>query len=119
MRPDLEKRFLKVAHNLDRLEQLRNLVEDIEQTSPRSLIASAAVAGAEFLAAATGHTDDVAVIHRVYEEIFAAIESSDAVNEMFSANKIASAEKADRCAQAVSYLQRLRRNLSRMGGEHA
>jgi deoxyribose-phosphate aldolase len=64
MRPDLERRFLKVAHNLDRLEQLRNLVEDVEQTSPRSLIASAAVAGAEFIAAATGYSDDAATIHR-------------------------------------------------------
>jgi hypothetical protein len=119
MRPDLEQRFLKVAHNLDRLEQLRNLVGDIEQTSPRSLIASAAVAGAEFLASATGYGNDTSVIHRAYEEIFAALENSEAVNEMFVWNKVAAADRPAHCVQAVSHLQRFRRSLSSMGGENA
>lgn len=119
MRPDLEKRFLRVAHNLDRLEQVRNMVGDIEQTSPRSLIASAAVAGAEFIAAATGYSKDSAVIHRAYEEIFAAIEHSEAVNEMFVCNKVASANQEEHCVRAVSHLLHFRRRLSCLGGEHA
>jgi hypothetical protein len=115
MRPDLQERFMKVAHNLDRLEQIRNLVEDHEGTSPRSLIASAAVAGAEFLAAATGHSQDSAAIHRAYEEIFAAIENSESVTEMLTWNKVASADRADRCSAVVSNLQRFRRRLATMG----
>jgi len=110
---------MAVAQNLDRLEQIRGLVEDRENTSPRSLIASAAVAGAEFLAAATGHRDDSAVIHRAYEEIFAALEGSEAINEMFTADKLASTERTARCSSAVSRLQQFRRKLAAMGGEDA
>lgn len=119
MRPDLQTRFMAVAANLDRLEQVRNLVEDRENTSPRSLIASAAVAGAEFLAVATGHKNDSATIHRAYEEIFAALENSEAVNEMMASNKVAAADRGPLCSSAVNRLQQFRRKLAAMGGEDA
>lgn len=115
MKPQLEERFLRVARNLDRIEQMRNLVEDREQVSPRSLIASAAVASAEFLAAVTGQGHDVALIHRAYEEVFAALEQSEAVTELFSAPvKTASAH-----ANALSYLQKFRLSLASIGDENA
>lgn len=119
MRPDLQDRFIKVAHNLDRLEHIRNIVDDKDQVSPRSLIASAAVAGAEFLAAANGHAGNVALIHRAYEEIFAALENSEAVNEMILENKVASVDRPSLCGPALSHLQAFRVSLASMGDENA
>lgn len=113
MKPELQARFIQVAHNLDKLDQMQNLIDDEANTSPRSLIASAAVSGAEFLAAATGHEGDPAVIHRAYEEIFAAIEHSAAINEMLTVTKTASADHTERCASALSSLQQFRRSMSR------
>jgi len=114
MRPELQERFLRVAHSLDRLDRLHNLVADAQQTSPRALIASAAVAGAEFLAAASGNSNDPGAIHRAYEEIFAAMEISPAVNEMLTG--VRKAETGHTRAQAaLTLLQTFRRNLS--GGD--
>lgn len=107
MRPDLQERFLRIAHNLDRLDRLNNLVMDSQHTSPRSLIASAAVAGAEFLAAASGHSGDPGIIHRAYEEIFASLEGSEAVAEMFS-RKV----EASMCASALTHVQNFRLRLA-------
>lgn len=106
MRPDLQERFLRVAHNLDRLDRLSSLVSDAQHTSPRSLIASAAVAGAEFLAAASGHSGDPGVIHRAYEEIFASLENSEAVTEMLSGKITVKAS-----AEALDQVKRFRHKL--------
>jgi hypothetical protein len=119
MTPELQERFIQVAHNLDKLDQMQNLIDDETNTSPRSLIASAAVAGAEFLASATGHEGDPAIIHRAYEEIFAAIENSAAINEMLTVTKTASVEHSERCAAAISSLQGFRRSIAGQGGEDA
>lgn len=107
MRPDLQERFLKVASKLDRLDRLSGMIDDRQHTSPRSLIASAAVAGAEFLAAAAGRSDDPGVIHRAYEEIFASLEKSEAIAEMFS-KKV----EINASTQAVTYIQAFRLKLA-------
>jgi microcompartment protein CcmL/EutN len=97
------------------MEQMRSLVDDRDQVSPRSLIASAAIASAEFLAAATGQSQDVAVIHRAYEEVFAALEQSDAITELFNTDVRVAATHSD----ALTHLQKFRLSLASIGGENA
>lgn len=115
MRPELQARFLRVSHNLERLEQVRNLVDDRDEVSPRSLVASAAFASAEFLAAAMGSSEDVSVVHRAYEEIFAALENSGAINELLAQAKTASASRENASLVALRELRAFRLRLA--GGD--
>lgn len=106
MRSDLQERFLKVAQKLERLDRLSGLVANAQHTSPRSLVASAAVAGAEFLAAASGNSGDPGIIHRAYEEIFASLENSEAIAEMLSGKITVKASK-----EALNHVKRFRYKL--------
>lgn len=114
MRPELQERFLRVAHRLERLDRLHAVVSNAQQTSPRALIASAAVASAEFLAAATGNEKDAGAIHRAYEEIFSALESSEAIREMLSGSTRLAELQNFRSESALAKLQSFRNQM--LGG---
>lgn len=118
MRPDLQKRMLAVSDNMDRLEQIASIVQVKDGTAPRSMIASAAIAGAEFIAAATGHQEDTAVLYRAYEEIVAALEGSEAIHEMIVRNKVSKENRESAVRTASSHLQRFRALLASLGDNH-
>ena len=111
MSPELQERFLRVAQRLERLDRLHTAVSNAQNTSARALIASASVASAEFLAAATGHGDDVGIIHRAYEEVFAALETSAAVRELFANTSRVAELQNDKASQALARLQEFRLQL--------
>lgn len=90
MRPDIQERLIRVGRNMDRLAHIERIYKDAEGENPREVVANAAVVAAEIVAAYTGNLEDVGAIHRAYEEIFSALESSPAVQEMFSWAKTAS-----------------------------
>jgi len=115
MRPDLQKRFLKVSDNLDRLEHIASILEISDGTSPRSLVASAAIVGAEFIAAATGHQNDSAVIYRAYEEIVASLDSSPSIHEMLTNNKVRKNKRAEVVRTASAHIQRFRSLIASLG----
>lgn len=113
MRPDLQKRFLKVSDNLDRLEHIASILQQSDGTHPRALVASAAIAGAEFLAAVTGQSQDTGLIYRAYEEVVAALESSPAINEMLTRKNRPIREASARVAS--THLMRFRALLASVG----
>lgn len=105
MRPDLQRRFLKVGRNIDRMDRLRSFLEDRTETSPRSLLATAALGVVEVIAAAGSSSEDESALHRAYEEVFAALTESEAVTELLSGQKVASFGVSER---ALSLLKGLR-----------
>ena len=93
MRQDLYDRLIKVSRRVERLNQVKHLVAQTQGTSPQGHVASACLAAAEFLAAVTGNSGDTGLVHRVYEEVFAAVENSAAADELFRNDRVASFSK--------------------------
>ena len=111
MREDLKDRLLDVTKRVEKLHQLRHMVAQAEGTSPRGHVASACLAAAEFLAAVTGNAGDTGLVHRAYEEIFAAVEDSEAIDEMFRWDRVASYEAPEYHGRLTALLQNFRLGL--------
>ena len=112
MRPDLQKRLVRVSRSIDRLTQVRHIAEETEGTDLRRHLAAAAVAAAEYVAAVTGNEEEVGVVHRAYEEILAAIEGSPAVEEMIRWSKVSEHRAASVHGHANDTLKQFRLRLA-------
>lgn len=88
MTPELEERLLRVSRTIDKLAHVRHIMEHAEGTGARGHVASAAVAAAEYIAASTGNEDEAGLIHRAYEEVLAALETSPAIDEMLQYSRV-------------------------------
>lgn len=108
MTPKLQARVMRAVKGLERLDGLRSLIDNHDEVGARSLVASMSMAGAEFLAKCAGCQDDTSRVYRAYEEIFAALENSEAVCEMLREHKVASAERFSHVKRATSLLRRFR-----------
>lgn len=108
MSPELEQRLIRVSRAVDKLAQIRHMVEQHEGTDARGHVASAAVAAAEYMAAVTGNEDEAGLIHRAYEEILAAIERSPAIEEMLQWSRVAQHKEASVHGRLRSALQAFR-----------
>lgn len=114
MKPELEKRMLKVSRTIDRLAHVRHIVEQIEGTSIERHVAAAAIAAAEYVAAATGNEDEVGLIHRAYEEILASMEHSPALREMLQYSQVPAYKEAAVSGKIQGALQSFRLTLAGM-----
>jgi hypothetical protein len=117
MNPELQKRLVKVSQTIDRLEQIKHIVEQSEGTSLRRQVASAAVVAAEYIAAVTGNEEETGIIHRAYEEIFAAIENSPAVAEMIQWDRVSEQRVASVHGHANRALEQFRLRLANGAGD--
>lgn len=117
MRDDLQDRLLKVSRTIDRLTQIRDISDQASGTSTRRHVASAAVAAAEYVAAVTGNEEEMGVIHRAYEEVLAALESSPAIAEMLLWNKVSASRSVAVHAHANDALQQFRLRIASVVGE--
>tara|TARA_R100000656_G_scaffold104176_1_gene76069 strand:- start:100848 stop:101189 length:342 start_codon:yes stop_codon:yes gene_type:complete len=81
MREDLQTRIAKVTARLDKLERLNRLISPARD--PREVVADAVLAAAEHITAAAGKLHDDGLVHRIYEEVLASVESSQAMEEVF------------------------------------
>lgn len=112
MTPKLQDRVIAASRSFDQLERLRSLVENTDGSSPTAIVASAALLSAEVIATASGKEDNTPLIHRMYEEIIAAVSSSEAVSEAFSSVRTASVASQSRMAAMQQLLTRFRLDLA-------
>lgn len=108
MKKELHDRLMACSRRIERLHQLRHMVAQRQGTAPRGHVASAALTAAEFIAAATGNSTETGLVHRAYEEIFAAIESSEAIDEMFRWDRVASYQAPEYHSRLAEILQEFR-----------
>jgi len=107
----LQKRVVLAYQKFDKLERLRSLVEDSEGTSPKAIVASAALLGAELIAYASSKENDSSLIHRMYEEIITSMESSPSVGEAFSSVRTADVRSQERRAEVQQVITDLRMDI--------
>lgn len=117
MKPELQQKLVRASKRLDRLAQIRSIVQQSEGTDLRRHMASAALAAAEYVAAVTGNEEETGAIHRAYEEILAAMESSPAVEEMIRWSRVPDHKAASVHGRANDALQQFRLRLATPQGE--
>lgn len=112
MRLELQERLVRVSRSIDRLTQVRHISKQAEGTDLRRHVASAAIVAAEYVAAVTGNEEETGTIHRAYEEILAAIESSPAVEEMIRWSRVSDQRAVSVHGRANDALEQFRLRLA-------
>ena len=94
MEKSIAERLRQVSKNIDKLAQVKEIVESSIGLSPQEQICAAASIGAEYIAAMTGNQDESGLIYRAYEEILASLSQSPAIEEMLQWSRVTLTKEA-------------------------